>query len=154
MTEQPQTIKPRTRKPLEDRFWIKVEKTETCWLWTAATVKGGYGTIRIGGVGSPMESAHRVAYELLVGPIPDGLHLDHLCRVRRCVNPAHLEPVTCAENLLRGESFSAVNAVKTECLRGHAFTEENTYYTGRGRDCRTCKRLRGQQAYAARKAAS
>lgn len=140
----------RARKPLADRFWAKVEKTESCWNWTAATVKGGYGTIRIGGTGSPMESAHRVAYELLVGPIPEGLHLDHLCRNRICVNPAHLEPVTCAENLRRGNSFSAINEAKTECVKGHPFTDENTIrLKGGRRNCRTCRREYGRRRYAA-----
>ncbi|MFD7016051.1 HNH endonuclease signature motif containing protein [Streptomyces sp. NPDC059928] len=86
-----------------------------------------------------------MAYELLVGPIPAGLHLDHLCRVRRCVNPAHLEAVTCAENLRRGTSFAAVNSAKTECVHGHPFDEENTYFSRRQRDCRTCRRLRAAQ---------
>ena len=83
-----------------------------------------------------------MAYELLVGPIPEYLTLDHLCRVRNCVNPAHLEPVTSAENILRGMSSPAQNARKTECLNGHAFTVENTLINVIGaRVCRTCTRL-------------
>lgn len=81
-----------------DRLWSKVNKTDTCWLWTAATEKG-YGLYRHDG---RLSKAHRVVYELLVGPVPTGLDLDHLCRVRNCVNPAHLEPVTRAVNLRRG----------------------------------------------------
>ena len=83
--------------PISARFWAKVDKTETCWLWTGGQ-SAGYG--RFGFKGRPNLGAHRFAYELLVGPIPPGLDLDHLCRVRNCVNPDHLEPVTRRENLL------------------------------------------------------
>lgn len=89
-----------------------------------------------------MVLAHRYAYELLVGPIPEGLHIDHLCRVRLCVNPAHLEAVTCHENNRRSTSPTAVNAKKTHCPRGHEYTEENTYFAppdGR-RMCKPCAR--------------
>lgn len=104
------------------RFWEKVDKTDDCWLWTGHT-RGGYGRLKIG---SKHRQAHRLAYEWLVGPIPEGkAHLDHLCRVRHCVNPAHLEPVTHRENVLRGESVVAKQARQTHCKRGHEFTEEN-----------------------------
>ena len=97
---------------------------------------------------------HRVVYEALVGPIPDGLELDHLCFNRRCVNPNHMEPVTGYENILRGNSFSAVNARKTHCIHGHEFTEENTYVVtqnGRpGRQCKTCRRRRTREWTASR----
>lgn len=73
-----------------DRFWEKVDKSGECWLWTAYTTKKGYGQTHIGG---KTKYAHRVAYELSVGPIPDGKELDHLCRNRACVNPDHLDPV-------------------------------------------------------------
>lgn len=137
------------RDPVE-RFWERVEKTESCWLWHGRLHKG-YGHIVVVGVAQP---AHRFAYELLVGPIPAGLQLDHLCRVRHCVNPTHLEPVTCKENLNRGIHR---NAIKTHCSKGHEFTPENTgYYPHkdgrRRRQCRECNRQNCARYYEARKA--
>lgn len=121
----------------EERFWSRVDKTGDCWLWTGARNTAGYGHLRVNG---PQAIAHRFAYELLVGPIPAGLHLDHLCRNHGCVNPAHLEPVTCRENLMRGEGFAAVNAAKTHCPRNHEYDLLNTYFTSDGkRMCRTCR---------------
>src|ERR1035437_6893898 len=101
------------------RFWAKVDKTEDCWNWTAHTDGMGYGQLAKPGQHGGLVVAHRFAYELLVGPIPEGLQLDHLCRNRACVNPDHLEPVTRRVNILRGVGFGAVNAKKTECPRGH-----------------------------------
>ena len=118
------------------RFWSKVEFTDTCWLWQASGVRI-YGRFYVDGSGV---YAHRWAYEFCLGLIPNGLGLDHLCRIRRCVNPDHLEPVTQRENILRGEGVSAISARKTECIQGHPFNEENTYYrpdTGT-RQCRRC----------------
>jgi hypothetical protein len=93
------------RRPLAERFWEKVDKSAPggCWLWTAATKSHGYGFVAIAKVEgrSILRQAHRVAYELTHGPIPDGLEIDHLCRVRNCVNPAHLEAVTHSENCRR-----------------------------------------------------
>lgn len=120
-----------------DRFWERVDKTESCWLWTGALHKG-YGRIQNAGVD---HQAHRFSYELHVGPIPDGLVLDHLCRVRHCVNPAHLEPVANGENVRRGEGPFMQNARKETCVRGHDFTPENTKRRQNGaRVCRTCQR--------------
>lgn len=136
---------PQRRDP-QERFWEKVDRRgdDDCWLWTGA-IDNGYGIFSVEWTASNW-TAHRYAYTLLVGPIPEGLTLDHLCRVRNCVNPRHLEPVTSGENVLRGESLSAQNARKTHCLRGHPFTEENTYrdiYRGRERRrCRACARER------------
>ena len=123
--------------PVQDRFWSKVDKTETCWLWMASVDNRGYpqlhkdgGTVR----------AHRYAYELLVGSIPSGLDLDHLCRVRRCVNPTHLEPVTRKENSRRGMSPNMQAHRANRCRRGHPFTEANTIRKSNGtRQCRTCR---------------
>ena len=119
-----------------DRFWTKVEKTDGCWNWTACTHQG-YG--RFNHNGSAV-LAHRLSYELLVGPVPTGLTLDHLCRNRKCVNPAHLEPVTRGENVLRGESLQAQNARKTHCPRGHLLSGENMSLKGSYRRCLSCHR--------------
>ena len=107
-----------------------------CWIWTGPLVNG-YG--RQGRM-----LAHRLVYERLVGSIPDGLGLDHLCRVRSCVNPAHLEPVDNRTNILRGETVPATNAKKDACIHGHPFDEANTFvWSKKGhRVCRTCRRER------------
>jgi hypothetical protein len=125
-----------------ERFWEKVEVTDPdgCWLWTASCRPSGYGHFAL--TRDRGASAHRWAYEHLVGPIPDGLSLDHLCRVPRCVNPAHLEPVSARTNILRGIGVAAVNATKTHCPSGHAYVGTNIrIYRGR-RHCRACNRLR------------
>ena len=137
---------------LPERFWEKVEPCPTsgCWHWTAAKDQDGYGMFRWDG---GARRAHRVSYTELVGPIPEGLQIDHLCRNRGCVNPAHLEPVTNRENVLRGENFSAKNAVKTHCDNGHEFDEGNTYIRRGKRQCRACNREQ-TRAYRARKKAA
>lgn len=119
---------------LGPRFWSKVEKTEGCWIWTAARNAKGYGYFRIGG---RTRKAHRLAYEDANGPVADGLVLDHLCRTPSCVRPDHLEAVTSAENTRRGE-----HGAQEACQRGHPFDEANTHtYRGR-RVCRACRRAR------------
>lgn len=133
--------------PFFDRFWSKVDKSDLggCWLWTGHTVDG-YGRIRLGTrERDPHAYAHRVAYEFLVGPVPAGLQLDHLCRVRHCVNPDHLEPVTNRENTVRGlgpELTRARQAAITHCKNGHPLIGENMRHaTSHGvtrRICRTC----------------
>ncbi len=133
----------RPRKPPGERFWAKVNKTTTCWLWTGMLDRNGYGYF------NPMDGrnnqlVHRWSYETSIGPIAEGLTLDHLCRVRNCVRPSHLDPVTLAENVSRGTSPSTVTARSGVCQRGHAFTPENTYVvpsTG-ARTCRACGRWR------------
>ncbi len=124
------------------RFWAKVERRadSECWPWTASRTASGHGMIQWGG---RQQGAHRIAYTLLVGPIPDGLVIDHLCRVPACCNPRHMEPVTARENTLRGFGSPAQNARKSSCKRGHEFSTENTYWTRDGRrDCRACWAVR------------
>jgi hypothetical protein len=125
----------------EQRFWPKVRKTDSCWIWTAAKGPLGYGAFW---TGERLTGAHRFSYELLVGPIQEGLDLDHLCRNPSCVNPAHLDPVTHQVNLARGETGKATgakNRAKTHCPRGHEYSPVNTYINpGSGqRCCRTCR---------------
>lgn len=126
-----------------DRFWAKVVKTDGCWGWTAATTSDGRGRFNLR---NPARTryAYGIAYEWLVGPVPEGLELDHLCRNPNCVNPAHLEPVTHQENLRRApDAQFYVNARKTHCPRGHEYTAENTAYSKRRtRYCKACTRER------------
>ncbi len=128
---------------LPERFWAKVNKTETCWLWTGAHTPLGYGRFSVGQ--HRLVCAHRWAYEAVLGPIPEGLVIDHLCRVPACVNPSHLEPVTTRINNLRGIGYTAQRAAQTQCVNGHDFTVENTYVRpNRTRDCRRCRAARMQ----------
>lgn len=117
----------------------KFTKTESCWIWIHQPDSDGYGRFWLS---SKNLLAHRVIYELLRKPIPRGLELDHLCRNRICVNPDHLEPVTCQVNLLRGQTHAAKNAQKTYCSKGHELKDSNLYLRKTGRSCRTCHRER------------
>lgn len=136
-------VRERTRPSLDQRFWAKVERTEDCWNWVG-TITNGYGFVKVNG---GMRSAHRVAWQLSVGPVPDGMDVDHLCRNRRCVNPAHLEPVTHRENVLRGAGTAAVNARKTHCKHGHSLSDSNLILQngGRTRVCRECRNSRARR---------
>ena len=132
----------RTLGSLSPRLQAKVDVTDDCWLWTGTTDIGGYGRIWIPELHAT-QPAHRVVYEYLVGPVPTDLVLDHLCRVRHCVRPDHLEPVTQRENILRGDLpdlNKAKGAAVTHCKRGHEYTAENTYIHHGRRTCRTCGR--------------
>ena len=128
-----------------------------CWVWEGYITTKGYGELcRKRGPGHGTRRVHRIVYELLRGPIPAGLELDHLCRVRCCVNPDHLEIVTTRENTLRGKSPTIINKMKTHCVHGHEFTPENTRRrVGGGRACRAChniQRTKCKQRARARKA--
>jgi hypothetical protein len=129
---------PRPPRPLHTRFAEHVEWTPTCWIWKGVR-EGGYGGIYDR---KQRYQAHRISYMLHVGPIPEGLVIDHLCRNTRCVNPDHLEAVTEQVNILRGLGTSSVFARKTHCKYGHEFTPENTYIhkSRNSRVCRTCNR--------------
>lgn len=140
---------------LAERFWDNVDFHDlpgSCWGWTGTVTNGGYGTIWWNGSST---TAHRVAYEIVIGAIPEGKQLDHLCHTldfscnkgkdchhRRCVNPNHLEPVTHSENNARGHV-----ATKTHCIHGHEYTDDNTYRdpTSGTRKCRTCRLSRAQR---------
>lgn len=134
---------------LPERFWRKVVMGPNgCWLWVAGMHYKGYGVFHWD---RKDRKAHRVSYEAVHGPIPEGLQIDHLCRTRRCVNPDHLEPVTSQENQRRGLRNQFTQW--TCCARGHAYTESNTYHTSAGaRSCRTCHK-ENQRDYVARRAA-
>jgi len=129
--------------PASERFWRHVHEAgpDECWEWTGWCDRAGYGRFRPTSKQSdPKTPAHRFAYELFVGPIPDGLELDHLCRNKSCVNPGHLEPVTAQVNSRRR---SAALPPKTHCRQGHPFDEANTSIQKDGsRKCRACDRER------------
>lgn len=141
--------------PVAVRFWTKVDfngplperrpDLGPCWLWTGTRFSSGYGEFSVGGRSdNKMLRAHRWAYEFCVGPIPEGLTIDHLCFTPLCVLPDHLEPIPSGVNALRGNGPAATNARKTHCLEGHPFDEANTYRNPSRtmRRCRTCTRAR------------
>lgn len=137
--------KTRPRTDPQTRFWCQVDVGHPlgCWQWMGRTARG-YGCFAIQFEGRRRTyGAHRYAYESLRGDIPDGLHLDHLCRNTLCVNPDHLEAVTPRENAWRSESTFVKRRLDTHCQRGHPFDEENTYVVPRtsgGRRCKECAR--------------
>lgn len=124
-------------KTLLDQLSDKILVGDDCWEWTGCIMaKTGYGQLRVDGAG---RLAHRVMYEFMVGPIPEGFQVDHLCSNRSCVRPAHLEAVTQYENLRRSQVWK-VNAEKTHCPHGHPYDEANTYTWHGSRSCKTCNR--------------
>lgn len=124
---------------------IKVNPQSGCWEWTGAKQWGGYGIIVWE---DRSRLAHRIIFQLLVSGIPSDLHCDHLCRVRHCVNPAHIEIVTNKVNVLRGKGAPAQNARKTHCSLGHPLSGENLYLDSKGgRECKTCRNARCRARY-------
>jgi hypothetical protein len=122
---------------LEARFWLKVQKTDSCWLWIGA-MSGGYGAFRV--FGQNQVQAHRVAYELLVGSIPEGHHVHHICENRRCCNPAHLKVMEAAAH------HALHNPPRTHCPKGHPYVGSNLRVAPSGsRHCRACERERGRR---------
>ncbi len=144
-------------RDIRERFWekISIRGDDECWLWGASLDAYGYGQFGFATpTGWTMVKAHRLSYELLVDQIPLGYSIDHLCRVRSCVNPSHLEPVTWKENLRRGDGHPGRNARKTHCVHGHEFTAENTRITVDGnRSCRACTTIRSKRRTLAKRSA-
>jgi hypothetical protein len=129
-----------SRSSVVERFEAKLLAAGDCWIWNAKRAHNGYGQFYVSG---RQVIAHRFSYELHVGPIPEGLQIDHLCRVRACVNPAHLEVVTHAENMRRIR--------RSHCIHQHPLTDDNVYFDKvRGkRHCRECRRERVRAGRAA-----
>lgn len=122
-----------------NRLLAQIQFTDTCWLWTAYKTPRGYGQISLNG---RLVRVHRILYEMCVGPVSEGLELDHLCRVPACCNPSHLEPVTHQVNLQRG-IFPP--RWKTHCKRGHPLTDDNIYRRKLGHECRICAHAGNRQ---------
>ena len=136
-------------KPPLERILSRITITEKgCWEWNGAKASEGYGHIRVGSRrdgSSRLVGTHILVYKALIGEVPEGKELDHLCRNHPCCNPDHLEPVTRRENALRGDVgiyMIQKGASQTHCLRGHLFDEANTYVDKHGkRSCKTCRRV-------------
>lgn len=135
--------------PLAERFAANTRWEGDCLVWTGCRNDRGYGRIEVEGRN---RGAHRVHYEMVKGPVPEGLQLDHLCRNPACVNPDHLEPVTPRENSMRGFGVQRVNAEKTHCLRGHPLTGNNIAPAHRYRRCIQCARIHSRDFRARKRA--
>lgn len=122
---------------LPDTFWPRVDRSGECWLWMGSRSAAGYGRITIA---QRQYFTHRLAYEVLVGPIPEGLEIDHLCRVTACLNPEHLEAVTHRENILRSTAPMAALAIRTACSRGHEYADGSFIIRRGARECVICRR--------------
>ena len=147
---------PLTARPIDERLWESVDACGVCWEWNGSKQAGGYGQISRGHTETLL--VHRLSWEILVGPIPDGLQLDHLCRNKTCVNPDHLEPVTFQENLRRGAPINAeLLRRRTHCVHGHPLSGDNIRIRSnrgkRERVCKECARRRGR-VYARRRRAT
>lgn len=149
---RPITLPDGTEHQLTDAEWLRFLRSRGrtksgCWVWAGSRLPTGYGKFNIK---RHSMYTHRIAYMIFVGDIPAGLHIDHLCRNRACYNPAHLEPVTCRENVLRSPiHMAAINAQKTECVRGHPLSGENLMLApDGGRKCRACGRAACNKRYA------
>jgi hypothetical protein len=135
--------------PVQHRFWGKVDTAGDCWNWMADRHKRGYGLFHVGRFGGKrrVSVAHRVAWEMLVGPIPSGLVLDHLCRNTSCVNPDHLEPVSQRENVLRG-AVTAPRTRRTTCAKGlHSMSDALVDPRTGWRECRPCALASARERY-------
>jgi len=121
---------------IAQRLLNRTDRTGKCWIWLGSCNDRGYGKMWDG---SRLSYVHRLSYEAFVGPIPNGLTIDHLCRNRQCLNPEHLEPVTNRENILRGEGPSAKKARRTKCSGGHQLSGTNLMQSRLPyRQCRIC----------------
>ena len=149
-------------KPVEERFWSKVLKTEACWVWTGAKSKLGYGSFMVYKHNHVQKNimAYRFSYESAKGKIPEGLDIDHLCRNPACVNPDHLEAVTRKVNIQRGKTSAlkhlrkpSVRNKRTLCKQGHKLEDDNVYIIYREdrgrteRSCKACNRIYARERY-------